>query len=97
MRNYIIWMGKNMDYNIIIYINSRTKLKSIKLNEKQTTKQRTKGLVNEMIYEFKNSNNSLTTRRADMTMLRIWAMMNISSDVGMKQTKSNVKHSLKSY
>jgi hypothetical protein len=37
-----------------------------------------------MIYEFKNSNNSLTTRRADMTMLRIWAMMNISSDVGMK-------------
>jgi hypothetical protein len=34
MRNYIIWMGKNMDYNIIIYINSRTKLKSIKLNEK---------------------------------------------------------------
>jgi hypothetical protein len=37
-----------------------------------------------MIYEFKNSNKSLTTRRGDMTMLRIWAMLNIPSDVGMK-------------
>jgi hypothetical protein len=37
-----------------------------------------------MIYEFKNSNKPLTTRRGDMNILRIWAMMNISSDVGMK-------------